>query len=135
VLRFVRRSGFVGLVVLLAGAGCGDSSVGTVTGTVTLDGQPLQQGTVRFVPADGKSQPAGAEVKDGKFTASVPVGVMQVEFSAAKVVGKRKMYDTPDSPVVEETAEILPERYNVKTELKITVKAGNQAETFDLKSK
>jgi hypothetical protein len=123
------------LAALVAAAGCsGDVATGTVTGTVTLDGQPLKEGVVRFVPADGKGQTASAEVRDGKFTAAVPRGEMRVEFSAPKAVRQTKMYDTPDSPVGEETAELLPARYNVQSTLKVTVKGGSQAEKFELTS-
>jgi hypothetical protein len=116
--------------------GCsGASTLGTVNGTVTLDGQPLKEGDVRFVPVDGKSQTASAKVVGGKFTAAVPVGEMRVEFSAPKVIGRHKMYDTPDSPMVEDIGELLPDRYNVRSELKITVKKGSQDETFPLKAK
>lgn len=123
------------LSVTLALAGCSETASGSVSGTVTLDGQPLKDGTVRFVPSDGKSQTASAPVKDGQFTAAVPVGDMRVEFSAAKVLGKRKMYNTPDSPTVDDVAELIPDRFNVKSELKITVRGGSQSETFPLKSK
>jgi hypothetical protein len=132
-----RACGPAALAFALAWAGgCSDGpATGTVNGTVNLDGRPLKAGVVRFVPADGKSQTSSADVKDGKFTAAVPAGEMRVEFSAPKVVGKVKMYDTPDSPVVDETAELLPDRYNVRSELRMTVKTGSQDETFELKSK
>jgi hypothetical protein len=102
---------------------------------VTLDGQPLKEGDVRFVPVDGKSQTTSAKVTDGKFTATVPVGEMRVEFSAGKVVGKIKMYETPDSPIVDDVRELIPQRYNTKSELKITVKKGVRDESFPLKSR
>jgi hypothetical protein len=118
-------------------AGCtGSSSTGTVNGIVTLDGQPLKEGVARFVPANGKSPTASAIITGGKFNAAVSVGEMRVEFSAPKATGRRtKMYNTPDSPVVAEVAELIPERFNVKTELRITVKKGSQNESFALKSK
>jgi hypothetical protein len=126
----------LGFALALAGGCSGGGAAGTVNGTVTLDGQLLKEGTVRFVPIDGKSQTAGADVKDGKFTASVPRGEMRVEFSAPKPVGKpRKAYDTPDSPVVQEMAELIPAKYNVKSDLKLSVKSGAQDETFTLTSK
>jgi hypothetical protein len=131
--RFPRRAAAVGLLAVVA-AGCGGDPTGTLAGTVTLDGKPLAAGSVRLVPADGRP-PVGGIVTDGTFTLAAPVGDARVEFSAAKVVGKKKMYDTPDSPVVEETAEVLPARYNIQSELKLTVKGGRQEVTFDLKSK
>ena len=124
------------LLLLVAIAGCpGFAAHGKVNGTVTLDDRPLKEGNVRFVPVDGKSQTASAKITDGKFTAAVPVGEMRVEFSAGKVVGKTKMYDSPDSPTVEDVWELIPERYNTKTELKIKVSRGTNEVQFRLKSK
>lgn len=124
------------LFALVGLTGCnGDAPKGTVNGTVTLDGQPLNDGTVNFDPVDGKSQTASANIKDGKFTASVPLHTMKVSFSAPKILGKKKMYDTPDSPTVDEVGELIPEKYNVKSELKITVKSGIQEEKYDLTTK
>ena len=59
---------------------------------------------------------------------------MRVEFSAPKVVGRQKMYDTADSPVVDKVAELLPPRYNLRTELTIEVHAGAQDAPFELSS-
>jgi hypothetical protein len=124
------------LFVLVGVVGCsGSSPQGKVDGTVTLDGMPLKEGDVRFVPADGKSQTASAKIIDGKFSAQVPKGEMRVEISAPKVIGKRKMYDTPDSPVVDKVRELLPPRYNAKSELRLIIKSGAQDETFSLQSK
>jgi hypothetical protein len=123
------------IIALSAILGCTTGDSATVSGMVTLDGAPLKEGIVRFVPVDGKTQTASANIKDGQFSAQVPKGEMRVEFSAPKVVGQKKMYDTPDSPVVDEVAELLPEKYNVNSELKITVKGGGQKETFALESK
>jgi hypothetical protein len=124
------------LCALVWAAGCsGSSGVGTVSGKVTLDGEPLKEGVVRFVPVDGKGQTASGIVTDGTFTATVPVGTMRVEFSAPRVLGRRKVYDDPNSPMVEEVGERIAERFNVRSELRITVRAGRQSETFNLSSR
>jgi hypothetical protein len=116
--------------------GCtSEPAKGTINGTVTFDGQPLKDGTVNFMPTDGKAQTASAAIIDGKFTASVPIHTMKVTFSAPKVVGKRKMYDTPDSPTVDDVEELLPAKYTTNSQLTVTVKGGIQMEKFDLTSK
>jgi hypothetical protein len=123
-------------VALSAAAGCGTAPASaTVTGDVTLDGKPLKEGLIRFVPVDGQTPTADARIVDGKFTATVPPGEKRIEISASRVVGKQKMYDTPDSPVVEQTAEALPARYNVRSELTWTIQKGTQERQFELKSK
>lgn len=118
-------------------AGCSaDTKNGTVTGNVTLDGQPLKAGTIRFDAADGGTAAADASITDGKFTATMPPGEKRVSITSPKVVGKKKMYDTADSPVIDITEESLPNRYNAQSDLKLSVKLGNQeAPPFDLKSK
>jgi len=130
-----RKISLLGLFASLVLGGCSQSpTLGTIHGTVTLDGEPLAEATVRFVPVDKTSQTASAMVKGGKFIATVPVGRMRVEFSAAKVVGQQKMYNTPDSPAVDTVAELLPSRYNVRSELALDVQAGSQTAPFELSS-
>jgi len=106
----------------------------SVTGTVTLDEAPLAEGVVRFVAVDGDSPTASAFVTKGKFVAALPVGQMRVSFSAPKVVGTRQMYDIPDSPVVDVVEELLPEKYNVRSELTLEIKQGSQEVSFPLES-
>jgi hypothetical protein len=115
--------------------GCtGDTKNGTVSGTVTLDGEPLAKGVIQFVPADGRTASAQAIIEDGKFSAKVPIGEKRISISASKVVGKRKMYDTPDSPMVDKVEELLPAQYNSASKLTLNVTAGTQEPTYDLKS-
>jgi hypothetical protein len=123
------------IVSVLVAAGCSsDISHGTVSGTVTLDSGPLEKGLIRFVPADGQTATADATIENGAFTARVPVGEKRVSISAPKVGGKRKMYETADSPIVDVVHELLPDRYNVRSELTYTVQPGKQQQDFVLSS-
>ena len=132
---FLQWTAFIPVLVPALLAGCsGDNAVGTVSGEVTLDGRPLACGIIRFVPVDGKSPTADAGITDGKFAAAVPVGEVKVEITAPKVVGKHKMYDTADSPQVDAVTELIPPRYNVRSELKMTVRKGSQEKSFPLRS-
>jgi hypothetical protein len=108
---------------------------GTVSGTVTLDGQPLKSGTIRFDSADGRTAAADASIADGKFNLTLPPGDKHVSITSPKVIGKKKMYDTPDSPVYDVTEELLPKRYNAQSTLTMTVAAGAQEKEFSLTSK
>jgi hypothetical protein len=118
-------------------AGCDQGPpVGTITGDVNFDGQPVKDGHVLFTPVDGMGQTGGAAIREGKFQAEkVPVGKMKVELHGNKVVGKRKAYDTPESPWEDDVAELLPAKYNSKSDLTLEVKKGNQDVKYDLKSK
>jgi hypothetical protein len=138
-MRTTTRALYVLLGCALIGISLGcsaDSKHGIVTGSVTLDGQPLKIGNIRFEPTDGGTATADAPIADGKFTGKVPPGDKRVLITAPKVTGKKKMYDTPDSPVVDLVEELLPKRYNTQSELQLSVKAGKQeAPPFVLKSK
>lgn len=114
--------------------GCsGSKTHGTVNGTVTLDGEPLSEGTVRFVPTEGDSQTASAIITDGQFVAEVPIGTVRMEYSAPKVMGKQSMI--PGGPEVDIVGELLPARYNLRSELTMNVELGKNAYEIDLQSK
>ena len=101
-------------------AGCEKPNVGVVTGTITVDGSPAKSGSIAFFPGNGKSSTAGAEIVDGQYTANVPLGTAKVEIRVPKVVGQKKLYETPDSPMQQILAESLPPKYNDATELTST---------------
>src|SRR5262249_8621367 len=85
---------------LLALSGCEGKVRGTVAGTVTLDGQPIELGAISFIPVDGQAPTTGGPITNGQYSvANVPTGEMKVAISGSKVVGKKKLYeDQPNSP-------------------------------------
>ena len=116
--------------------GCSDElPTGTVAGRVTLDGQPVKDGLVKFVPVAGDLPTADARIVDGVYEAVVPVGKFKVQISASRKVGQIKMYDTPDSPVVDKMEEIIPPRYNVSSDMTIDVARGKNSKDFELSGK
>ena len=73
-LLLVKRTGLLASAAILCGliavvVGCGGHGLETerVTGTVTLDGAPLTQGTVSFTPEKGRGA-TGQIASDGSFT-------------------------------------------------------------------
>jgi hypothetical protein len=106
--------------------------MGEVTGTVTVDGEPAQTGSIAFFPTDGKSSTAGAAIESGRYTAQVPLGASKVEIRVSKIVGHQRLYDTPDSPTQPVMEEVLPAKYNDQTEITIDVIAGMNEKNFDL---
>jgi hypothetical protein len=123
------------LVASLLIIGCSDPTTGQVSGQVTVGGKPLEKGTIQFVPADGTSPTAGGEVLGGKYSVRVSVGTMKVSFSAPKVVGQKKVYNTPDSPTMPVTAEALPARYSTESKLTLEVKPGSNPKDWELEEK
>ncbi len=132
-----RAGGAVALfaaVALVVGCG-GGSEFAEVSGTVKYDNVDIEDGAITFFPADGKGPTAGGTIKGGRYTAQkVPVGNTKVVISGSKVVGKKKVYDTPNSPEMPVTKELLPPRYSdaAKTELTYEAKPGPNEKNWEL---
>jgi len=79
------------LVVVAVGlmSGCTGGSAGrhAITGTVNLDGSPLEKGNVSFQPLENGRTSSGAIISGGKFSIpadkGLPVGKYRVEVHAA----------------------------------------------------
>jgi hypothetical protein len=125
----------VSLTACIALIGCSRSDIGIVKGSVTVDGEPAKVGAIAFFAVDGRAPTAGAPIVEGEFTAQVNPGVCMVQIRVSKIIGKKKIYDTPDSPVREVWAEVLPAKYNNNTQLKLDVKRGVNEQEYKLTTK
>lgn len=133
--RFVRPA-LALLAALLAGLGCQEGpNTARVTGKVKLDGKNVETGTVQFFSVDNSAPSAAASIKDGAYEAQVPVGKVRAQISSPKVVGKRKMYNAPDSPVKDVMKESIPAKYNSQSQLTREVKPGENSLDFELTSR
>lgn len=56
------------LLATLLLTGCGGSNLQPLTGTVTLDGKPLADAAISFIPVEGGRPASGNSDADGKFT-------------------------------------------------------------------
>jgi hypothetical protein len=106
--------GVVSWIVACGIWGCGKPET-IVEGIITCDGVPLAAAVVQFVPitSDGQTSHAFTHA-DGSYRARVSPIRLTVPGNAPKLVGKRKAYDTPDSPLIDVMNESLPARYNVR---------------------
>ena len=119
--------------ILLTLSGCSDKpKLAQVTGNVTYKGQPVKQGSITFVPAEGR--PATGKIVDGKITEitcyelndGVPLGSHKVLIQAGQQ--SDDMYaPTAKSPI--------PERYASleKSDLTAEIVAGENTVDFELK--
>ncbi len=119
--------------VLATGCGSKGSAAGArLEGVVTLDGNPIPEGTLQFVPEQpSKAGPVTAIIKDGRYVAdAVPRGRVRVVVSASRKTGKMvKEYSEPYPEVV----SIIPVKYRDGIEIDVT---GDKAEqNFELKSR
>jgi hypothetical protein len=123
--------------VVVAGSalitGCGPAT-GTVSGSVTIDGQPLDKGVISYVPADNQGVPVTANVVGGQYELTALAGKKFVQISAPIVVGQRKEYEGEGAPLVEITDERLPSKYNSQTELTFEIQSGRNAKDWAVES-
>lgn len=113
--------------------GCG-SSTGSISGNVTIDGQPLDKGTIIFAAAEGTAQPVTADIVNGRYTAKVAAGKKFVQISAPLLVGKRKQYDAPDAPTDDIWEERLPAKFHTESKLEVEVKPGANTKDWETQS-
>jgi hypothetical protein len=129
------------LLVAACLAGCGGDrgpERTVVSGTVTYNGKPLTNGSIRFMPTATSAVPmAGAGIKDGAYKVEghggVPVGTHKVEIEAYRVDPKYVKPEMPMSRGVPRT-QYIPKRYNTDSNLQITIEPGSSQITknFDL---
>src|SRR5262249_41236956 len=118
---------------LPSGCGSGKTAPGTrLEGAVTLDGNPIAEGNLQFVPQDpGGGSPVVAAIKGGRYVApTVPRGKIRVLVTATKKTGK--MITTYSQPY-EEIVNIIPDKYQQGIE--ITVTEDNPNLDFELRSR
>lgn len=66
---------FAGIILAVV-CGCSANDRGALSGTVTLGGVPLDNGTIQFVPENiSEGAPSGAVVKDGRYEVSREPGM------------------------------------------------------------
>ncbi len=122
-------------VLVVFQASCGGSGLIPVSGVVTLDGQPLAEGTIHFAPADGSGPSQAAVIREGKYSTELSATNYNVQIFApkpSKIVAKLDENGPGGGPRVE---ELLPPRYNVQSELTLNVSGPTKAANFELKSK
>ena len=103
-----------------------------VSGTVTLNGQPLKEGRIYFKTVETGAND-GADIKDGKFAGQSEAGPKRVEVSSLRTVPIKGA--KPPMPT-ESKEETLPAKYNQQSTLTATVtESGPNEFKFEVKSK
>jgi hypothetical protein len=128
------RTRSLALLVLILALGCSDSKHGTVSGTVTLDGQPLPNAIVSFQPSGTEVNPGPGSVghtnDKGEYTLEVVGG------GHGAVVGWHKVTIRAGGDATGGASKVaIPGKYNTKSELKYEVKPGHNPANFELSSK
>ncbi len=122
-----RSAGAVVLAALLITpliTGCGKSTDGRVAvgGEVTLDGQPLDRGTIEFHPKSAGGTMTGGTIANGAFTIAADQGPKPGSYEVRVFAAGAGATVDPNEPPGPESqakpaAERIPARFNVKSEL------------------
>jgi hypothetical protein len=142
-VNLVRYAGFCMLGVLFVIPGCSKGPpVGIVHGTVTLDGNPLEEGSVQLTAVDGHAPTAGAQIVNGKFETNATIAKFRVQIESnvlrtrdGKKVDPNRKIDKFAGNSGETVVSLVPAKYNTNSTLELDVKAGLNEPQFDLKSK
>jgi hypothetical protein len=128
------------LALLVCGAAlAGGCSKGVklyeVSGHIKVDHQPLQQGIIRFQPADGLGPAAEAVVTAGEYKIPTTVGHKKVSILSFKKVGQVAI-GGPGGPLTDKMEQLLPPKVSDPndTELTCDVDGGDKPMDFDVQS-
>lgn len=124
---------------ITAGCGRGDRpDLGSVSGTVMLDGAPLADAYVQFLPEKGRPSTCRTDA-NGRYT---PVYIRSI---SGACLGRNAVFistlqnepatDSVNGKVVPKSPERVPARYNVDTQLEVDVQPGSNRFDFELKTR
>ena len=126
-------------LMILSGSGC-SKPVAHVAGSVTVNGEPLPEGTILFVPDVGTEAVSGSSrIKDGQYEIGadkeLTAGSYKVEVRALRGTGrilKTEEQLDGDAAEYEEVEQYIPPQYNTSTTLRAELSAGENKKDFQL---
>lgn len=134
------RTQLAGLLLIVIASGCGGADgpeIASVRGTIKMDGEPLPNATVLFIPQAG-GRPAGARTDEN--------GEYELNFGSGRqgaIPGENKVrISTLSDPMPDEegnmvpgSPEKVPRQFNTATTLTFTVEDGKEnIADFDISS-
>lgn len=135
--------------MVLATIGCGSgSSEGKygLSGTILLDGQRVEAGTISFAPEQEEGAPASAIFSDGKYSIDSKKGLKPGKYVVKIFANPPEKRDlSPEELMTHSSAKAnrpetpqqkIPEDYNTKsTQVREVTENGPNVFDFDIKSK
>jgi hypothetical protein len=128
-------------LAVLGLAGCGGGSRVPVTGSVSFNGEPVDNGSISFIAADaaagGEAVNAGGDIKDGKYSIAADRGPKPGKYKVEIYWNKKtgRTVPTPGDAAVPmpETKQTLPPKFNKQSQLTADITSGRNTVNFDLK--
>lgn len=127
-----------GLVLWINSRQTGPRGLHAVSGTVTVDGRPLDRGAVSFSRRDGDAFDAMAYVNDGRFGLPRKHGLARGTYRVSVTALPADSSRSPEANLGEQTAHKayqLPSKFNSKSELTVEIDGrGDKTIALDLSS-
>ena len=124
------------VALVFTGCGSGGPEIAHVSGRVTMDGKPLANATVVFIPENGR--PAGARTDaDGKYVLNFTEGRRGAipGKNTIRITTLRDADKDPNGKSIPGSPETIPAKYNAASTLEFAVEPGKRnVANFDLKS-
>jgi hypothetical protein len=121
------------LLALAAAAGCSSSGAASVEGKVSYSGEPIDVGTITFIPKS-EGIKTGGIIDNGAYNIEAkvgpPPGTHRVEIRWAKPTGKKSKNEFGEEITMRQ--EGLPEKYHDQSTLTADVKPGKNVIDFAL---
>ena len=134
---------FVACLGLAIVSGCAerDTQHGHVRGLVSIDGVPLAQGSILWIPVDGNlGTTTGGTIADGHYELrgdeGPAVGWNRIEIRSPRKSGR--MIPKPLAPpgeMVEADEEGVAKRFNTSSRLRVHVPQGKSTHDFEVESR
>jgi hypothetical protein len=137
------RSVFVwASLLLVAVSGCGGPDGperAAVQGTVTFDGEPVPEGTIKFIPTEGTTGPtSGGRIEDGKFHITEDVGPVigrqLVAITGQRFTGRKVDAMPPLKIMWDERVPLVPPKFSKNPQLVVEVTSGTNDFALELRS-
>lgn len=141
----------MGALCVLVFQGCGGNENGRVaiSGSVSLDGKPLDGGTVAFIGGGGGALATASTNKEGKFLAQVALGINKVTISKEDLAASIQTAPKSDADMLMGTdaeykaqqkakpKDLIPAKYSrpESSGLSFDIVTGMQPLSIDLSSK
>jgi len=130
------------LLVTPCVSGCGGDGRVVISGNITLDGKPVEKGSITFQPEDGIGPGTGTEIKGGRYeitgVAAATLGRKKVTITAVRKTGKQIAAGMPFPPgtMIDEEVIVPPRGIRPAPTYPAEVMAGKNNEfDFNLTSK
>jgi hypothetical protein len=118
-------------IAVLTGCKGGDERL-AISGTVSYKGNPIQEGSIEFVPHPGVKTQSGGPITNGRFRIPASHGLEPGNYTVKISSMKVEPAGEPGGLPGKDPEEMIPAKYNTASTLTREIKRGDTNLTFDL---